>query len=530
MAHDDPPRLVATIPVVEVTVQEDRALVRREASVTVPAGISRLRIEGVAPVLVDKSLTATVHADPMPTPSPRVFGAKAVRWHLTEDRQRPEAIAALEQQRREQQAQLATLARQEAAVQGERKRVGAILDSTLAELAQDAGWGATDLAHAHHTLDALAERIAALGQERCTLSAAKARIEQTLADLGQLVAATDTVQAHAAAAIELSLDNPGAAACTVQLRVDYLVAGALWRPWHRARLLESEQGASVELTCEACVWQATGEDWTDAQLVFSTERPSLGLRPPALQTDHLSLRKKGAAVQVQAREQEIQRVGLGGDDEPETRQAEQLPGIDDGGQVQRLQGRGRSTVPGDGRPYRVPVFEMRSEAQVGLRCIPELAAAVLLRSEQVNTAAHPLLAGPVDLVRGSGLVGRTSILYVAPGERFELGWGPDAALRVSREVEYLEPERKTLSSWTRKPRRVEIKLSNLDATPRDIEVRERIAVSEIDKVQVELRSAEPLAAADADGIIAWDVHLEGLGRASVILHWVMVVHDDVQGV
>jgi hypothetical protein len=140
------------------------------------------------------------------------------------------------------------------------------------------------------------------------------------------------------------------------------------------------------------------------------------------------------------------------------------------------------------------------------------------------------LAGPVDLVRRSGLVGRTSLLYVAPGERFELGWGPDNALRVTREQEQLEWERKSLSSWTRKPRRIRIKLSSLDATPRTVQVRERIAVSELDKVKVELRSASQGGAPDADGIVRWDVRLPGFGRQELVLEWDLVVHDDVQGV
>src|SRR5262249_3490005 len=53
-----------TAPIDSVTVTEDRAHVRRRASVDVPAGVSRLRIEGVAPVISDK------------TPRVRATGAK----------------------------------------------------------------------------------------------------------------------------------------------------------------------------------------------------------------------------------------------------------------------------------------------------------------------------------------------------------------------------------------------------------------------------------------------------------------------
>jgi uncharacterized protein (TIGR02231 family) len=526
MAQDDVTRTIADVPIVEVTVQEDRALVRREGLVTVPAGRSRLRIEGVAPVLVDKSLTAELIAA---GEGVSVRSVVATRWRVTEDAERPAALAELRAQLRQRQDEQSARSRHRARVASERSLVEGLLRATIEELAADAGWGRTDPAHAHAALDALIERLEALGREQQALEAEHRRRERDLADLRRLEAVSQTVQASSAAALELELLSAAAEEQTVRLRVDYLVPGALWRPWHRAHLHEEPGGARLELRCEGCVWQATGEDWNDVQLIFSTERPSLGLRPPVLHTDALALRKKGPAVEVQARQEKIHTAGLGSD-EGGVQAAPELPGIDDGGTVERLQGRGRSRIPGDGRPHRVPLFDVVGAAEVELRCIPELEPVVLLRSEQTNTAAHPLLAGPVDLVRHSGLVGRTSLLYVAPGERFELGFGPDPALRVTRELEELPYERKSLSAWTRKPRRVRIKLSNLEATPRSLQVRERIAVSEIDKVKVELGQASQGNKPDADGILRWDVRLPGFGRHELVLEWALVVHDDVQGV
>ena len=50
--------LQAAVPVTEVTLLEDRALVVRRGIVELPPGRSRLRITPVAPVLVDKTLSA----------------------------------------------------------------------------------------------------------------------------------------------------------------------------------------------------------------------------------------------------------------------------------------------------------------------------------------------------------------------------------------------------------------------------------------------------------------------------------------
>jgi len=50
----------AHIPIVEVTLMEDRAHVVRRGPVQLPGGQARLRVNQVAPVLSDKTLSATL--------------------------------------------------------------------------------------------------------------------------------------------------------------------------------------------------------------------------------------------------------------------------------------------------------------------------------------------------------------------------------------------------------------------------------------------------------------------------------------
>lgn len=513
-------------PIVEVTVQEDRAMVRRRGTVSLPPGRTRVVVPGVAAVLVDKSLTVRV-ADPHTT----VAVARAKRRRVVAQADKPEAAAELTAQQRRQQAQLDDCVRRQRAIESEHTRVLALYGQRLAELAEDAGHDHADIERATADLSVWQQRLAGLAEQIGAVEAERREAVRGLEDLAQLQAATATLDATIRADLQIDLDRGGEGTAPVEVEIEYLVPGALWRPWHRAQLLaaDDQQGARVRIQCEGCVWQATGEDWTHAQIVLSTERPSLGRTPPLLATDELALRRRDSAVQVDTREQQVHHASVEGAP-PAAKSEPELPGIDDGGEPQRLGSDGPVTIAANGRAHRVPLFEFTTPAEVGLVCTPELAPAVILRTVQTHTGRAPLLAGPVDLIRQSGLVGRTSVLFVGPGESFELGWGPDPALRVEREVEWLEHERKALRSWTTKPRRVTIKLSNLDAAPRDLTVRERITVSEIDKVRVELSSAEPPATADKDGFVQWAVHLPGLGRRQIRLRWALTVHDDVQGV
>jgi hypothetical protein len=76
---------------------------------------------------------------------------------------------------------------------------------------------------------------------------------------------------------------------------------------------------------------------------------------------------------------------------------------------------------------------------------------------------------------------------------------------------------------------VTIKLSNLSAQPRSVELRERISVSEVEKVEVELVEASGGKRADEDGFVTWELRLPGFGHDEVELTWNLVVHDEVVG-
>ncbi|MEM6992059.1 MAG: mucoidy inhibitor MuiA family protein [Myxococcota bacterium] len=529
MGHADPQTLVTEIPVVEVTLLEDRAVVQRRGPVRLPPGRARVTIEGVAPVLADKTLAAaltSLHDEASAGLRARDVSVK--RWRAVEDAERPEHVAETNEKIRETEQLREARAQNLAQIEAEAASLATMVELTMQEVAQDVAWGREELRDVDGELDDLEAKIAALGLQACALLQELRTTERELEDLRALAASHAGHDADARASITVELVNPTEEVHEVELAVDYVVPGALWRPCHTARLVEDDGGTRVHLQTEGCVWQATGEDWNEVQLVFSTERPSLGVSPPMLTTDRLRARKRGSQVDVMAREQTVHTAGLGQDEEI-SEASDDLPGIDDGGIALALRSRTRATVVGDGRPHRVPIARAESEAKATLLCVPELAPSVMLRTEQANTSQHPLLAGPVDLVRGSGLVGRTSILYVAPGERFELGWGPDRSLRVQRELEFLDESRRALSSWRRKPRRVKVRLSNLGSRPATIEVKERIATSEVEKVEVELDSASHNATPDAEGFVTWTTRLRGFGREALELQWTLVVHDDVSG-
>lgn len=523
-------------PIASVTVLEDRAAVARRGSVELAAGQHRVVVERVAPVLVDKTLTATAagarvldvrcerYLAPWRDPgaasgdAPAALNAERIRLETARDA----ALAKLQAARAELAAlaEVATAALRDLATAATRARSAATAGGELAAIdADDAG--------------ARGRRVEA-ELSVSDLDAALARLKERIAR-----AEAETGEQAARLVLDLFVDTPG----EIAISIGYIVPGAAWRPYHRAVLVrERDQAPAVEWQTTACVWQATGEDWTAAELVFSLERPSLGVAPPELADDELAARRRPDTVTVEAREHEHQTTGLGAAHGPG-----QVPGIDDGGLGVTLVA-ARATVAADGAPHRIPVGGFTSSAELDRIAIPLRSPWIHLRARLANTGSAPLLAGPVDLVMASGYVGRTEVGFVAPGEKLQLGFGPEADVRAHRSETRERDEAGLLGGWNVQTVRIAVRLSNLGLAPREVTVTERVPISEVEQVEIQVSGpdayrlgkddqpgGEDIAqvtarAIDDRGLVTWTVALPPLGRRAVTLEYRVKSQRGVAGV
>ncbi len=513
-----------TVSISAVTVLEDRAAITRRGSFSVAAGQHRITIERVSPVLADKTLVATATGA-------RVLDIRCERylapWRDAGSAE-PTAQLRAERDRLESERDLA-----QARAHAARTEIGAlheVVQAGLRDLAIAAARGiraeTANVQLAELDAQEAAARTRAIDAELAAgeLGAALARIEQR-------VARAETEAGEEAA--QLVIDLVAESSVDVALTVGYVVPGAAWRPYHRAVL--DRAAGRIEWQTTACVWQATGEDWTDAALTCSLERPSLGIEPPDLKDDELSVRRRPDAVVVEAREQDQQTTGLGGSAE--------VPGIDDGGLGLVLTAP-RATIRCDGMPHRVPVGGFAAAAELALVTIPLRSPWVHLRARLANTGSTPILAGPVDLIMASGYVGRGEVGFVATGEKLELGFGPDPDIRAHRSESRERDEAGLLGGWNVQTVRVAVRLSNLAAEPREVVITERIPISEVEQVEIQTASADAYLLAsegepgiqitarklDDRGMVTWTVELPPLGRRAVTLEYRVKSQRGVSGI
>ena len=513
--------LALDAPVSAVTLLEDRALVRRVGKVNLNPGLWRLRVEKVAPVLADKSLREEFLGE---YPDSRIDDVRVRRRMLIKDEDRPQEIRTLLAEWKLLRNSFDEASVERLHLENSFQELETILGKTLGEIPVDAVWGQLDPKIWREQFQTLFAQMRSLRGDILRGYNSQQRLRDEIQDLTAKIRALSRPDLLYTAYIEADLSV--ATAGEYAIAFDYVVPNAFWRPWHQARLELSDK-PTVSFRCDGCVWQRTGEDWHNVDLVFSTARASLGTEPPLLSEDRLSVREKSKEIAVQMRDRQVQTTGLGA----ATPDTVQLPGVDDGGETRNLRPPTRATIPSDGRPYRVQIFEFDSPAEVEYVLMPEISQRVVLKSVQTNSGLVPILAGPVDLVRSQEFIGKTSVMFIAPGEKFAIGWGPDAAVRVQRTVsqkQEVNPETK----WKSVTTTVKLFLSNIGPELREIKTTERVAVSELEEVKIEVLPSETTQGVlpDENGFCRWNFSLLPYSQIQTKLTYKISAAPEVKGI
>lgn len=505
---------MATLPVNKVVVMEDRAQVERRGAVTL-SGVTKLEIDGLPMVAVDRSLKVEVKGGTL------IDAKFERRWKEQPKGGLPADASALRTRVKELEQQKLSQSDGIARLDARAEVCATARADLLRAISEFAGFGTSDVAQWKTQLATLSEKQSALDEERRLARQALAFTELRHQEARTALGAAEEPTRKMECVLALTLEGTGEA----QVRASYLVPCAVWRPAYRATLT----GEQVQVEAEAVVWQRTGEEWNQVELLFSTARPTLGTSPPSLVEDRLHSRAKQEiekrVVDVSIREEVIQTAG-------ETSGAPEMPGLDDGGETRLLSAAGATTINGDGQPHRVALFTFGAKAVVERVCPAELTSLVFVLSRFTNSSGQVLLAGPVDLIRDSGLVGRAQLKFAAPGETVKLSFGNEDGIQVIRDTEEkIEEARLTGRRTTTK--KVQLHVSNTRAEPTRLIIEERVPVSEVKEVEIQVLTKDCAPAPSTvtkDGVARIEVDLAANATKTAKFTWEISAAAKVAGV
>ena len=506
--------------VTRVTFFEDRAEVERTAKVTIPAGRSRIHALGLTLLVDDRSLVCKTES------AAQIVSSRVRRTSEDAAAASAEEVRALEDAVTTSQERLKRSDRMLAAAKTDGDRTVAMMQlwaESVGAVPSHAEKATAELEQAYGAIDEETTRqLDRYGQQRTTRNDAQTELARAELRLGQ----AREIRPRYAAFAEIEVTSEAAA--EIAIAIVYRTPCALWRPEHLARLTRNDEGTAGEIaiTTYAAVWQATGESWKDVPCRFSTARPAQSASAPLLREDVLVTRKKTdmerKQVVVEARDQKIDAAGS----DRGTRDIDEMPGVDDGGEAQWLDARELATIPSNGQPVRVEIATRKLACKVERVCFPELGAATHLRANGTLPGPGPLLAGPVTLGRETEIVGKAKTDFVGAGDTLELGFGVDDGLRVRRKV---KEKRKTatISGTQTVEREVSLFVSNLSDTGKAMAITERVPVSEVEDLSIEVNRQQGMRFDERDGFATFDVTLAPHATREFVLAYTIEAKSNV---
>jgi uncharacterized protein (TIGR02231 family) len=496
-----PERPAITLPIVEIVVYEDRALVTREGEVDAPGGVGTIVVGGLPPSLLETSIRAGF----VQGSEGRVI---SVSSEVERRREVQDAkLRAVEERRRAVERRIAELDDDLARIAARDATIEAYEKVAMKAISERTGGGAdAEAARWPEALRFIREARNAAAAERREVAARRESVER---DRGDLAAEAERLRRPAErstrnAEVVLETKAPG----RIGLRISYVIGDSGWSPRYDARF--DEGTGNLAVTAFGEVHQRTGEDWKDARLVLSTARPSVGASRPSLVPLKITLvtvtgGRKGKGIAEVVREP----VGALVPDDAAAR-----PGAGEaaGGDLVTAEVKesataatftvpGQASVPADGRPHKVPVVVFREKAATSFETAPRLERFVYLKASTRNGSPFPMLAGPVDIYRGSGFIGTSRLDFVAPGRPFEISLGIEESLKVRRAVTHDA----ATDGGREKRHGFDIEVANFGELPRRVTVIENVPVSDIEEVRVRVDAATtPFAEEDRkEGIVRW---------------------------
>ncbi len=330
---------------------------------------------------------------------------------------------------------------------------------------------------------------------------------------------------------DLIVDAFGAGEGPNALEVEYVVANAGWVPAYDLRAPKNL--ADVELVYRARVWQRTGEDWRDVDLLLSTAQPQRGAqgpepRPVWARLEDPRVRKAVPRQRVSYDDFDAGDVAAG---EAPTLGAV-FAGVDDQGISVRFRLARKETIESRDQPTNVLIGRARVDTRPEHYTAPAVDPTVWLRARATNTSDWVMLPGRAAVYFGADFLGHAQLPGVQREEEFTLHLGPDPGLIVERtKLQDLTEEPGVFGSKTTLTEAWRINLKNRGAFSRAADGSVRVFVHEVlpktkdDRIEVSIENVRPALATserwkkerEEKGVLTWAVRVPKGGGTTIDL-------------
>ena len=339
--------------------------------------------------------------------------------------------------------------------------------------------------------------------------------------------------------IDTVVDIGVTSACTVTVQLTYLVSNATWNPTYSIHA--NIEGNAITIDYDAKLTQKTGENWTDIALTLSTAQPQQSISPPYPQPWYVDIYQPPSPRATSRRAEAMPEadstmmfVGTATDNYNYKKAIEVASAAatvtGDGPAVSFVLPR-TVTVPSNATESQItPIASIKASAEQYLIAVPMLTDRVFVHSEVTNKSDYILLPGQASIFHGGDYVGKTSLSTISPNETFALDLGIESSVLATRTlVEKVTSSTGLFGSGKQTLYDFQIKVSNGNKEPIEIQVFDRIPISRNKEIEVLLKNLSSPLSNDANylktkrpqGILRWDLTIPAnmTGDQSFIMTW-----------
>lgn len=498
-----------------VTVYADRAQVTRTVAVDLPSAGGRFAIEKLPGWIDQESVRATL----TPSGAGRILDVAVEKSFLVEASE--DTVRKAEAAVRDIADQIAALADEDKVISAEIAQLEAVRAFSLDKLPRDMATREIRVKTFGETIDFVS---GALRKNRQLLRESQQKRRALEPELAARQRALAELQARAQleqCTVLIELKGEGRATLTLS----YLTPGATWEPVGELRV--SEGGKSVSLTQYASVVQTTGEDWERAALSFATQRPDETLGVPEVEALLLGaggaglgevMQRMGESFGKAQSTYENRNVIITKGNEEWQANIENQMDVQERAQVifQQLAQRGTTahfaalsprTVRADGKSVRVPIATSDFSADVRVVAVPEVSLNAVRTARIKNGGERPILPGKVALFVDGAFIGTSEFGFVAPGETFSTFLGVHDRIKLERTIDRKRSSIEKKGKTTRLTVSFLVTAENLSDEAAEIELGDRVPVSQIEDIEVDDVKLPEGAKRERDGIVRWTAPL-----------------------
>ncbi|MSR19303.1 MAG: mucoidy inhibitor MuiA family protein [Phycisphaerales bacterium] len=504
-----------------VVVYPAGARVSRRATLQLPAGTARIRMDNLGSTAEVESARA------------RIEGARLVAMEpgreSAVDPESTSQAAALDAAIRANEDEAAMLAGRMAAIEVETKLVDSVSVRAASDATRDGGTATLDLGALDKQAEWIRNRRLELAKQQIEIrrsSELLARQRQTLVEnRGRLGGS----RVHAWLDLVVDVPAEGMVGCVVEVPTIH----AHWNPVYSVRGDTSSAQATIEY--EAVIVQDTGENWPAVPMTLSTAQVAGAMAPPAIEPWFVQVQVERPVPPSSRMRADLSAVvGSVAEDAP----SEKLGLMDrrdlsDKGGLFGFQAEAEVRATGPAvvfvlpAPLAVPsnsqsqtkarIADVSASAHYLRQAQPLVDADVYLRGTLTNSSLYQFLPGAVSLFMGGEFVGTTRFTEtIPPGQEFDLFLGVDRSVHSSRELVLKNDSQTGLFGGGRSIHYdFRVRIVNGNATPIEVELFDRRPVSQNEKIEIAASKLLPPLATDKR-------YTEDLAPAG-ILKWLLTV-------